>query len=247
MLSSWETKPAAPWSRSHSKVRIVKLEFDGPDHRRHVGDRDRHKAHSSVIVTTLRARRNGVSLAGSRPSDRVSRGVRVRGGWSSPIVHSERTERTLRGGITRSCATVGALRELSLGARRPFPDREESLSSMPDPARQPRQYRSDESFRYPAAASARAARRRRQRHLRLLRRDLLGDVVAAVVLTILMLSVTAGLGALALAEIPVAGAVIGSFILERRTRRRRQLVMHRARVTRRWRRPGVAAKPSRGQ
>lgn len=117
---------------------------------------------------------------------------------------------------------------------------------MPDPARQPRQYRSDESFRHLVAASARAARRRRQRHLRLLRRDLLADVVSAVVLTIVMLSVTAGLGALALAEIPVAGAVIGSFILERRTRTRRQLAMHRARVTRRGGRAG-AAKPSRAQ
>jgi hypothetical protein len=118
---------------------------------------------------------------------------------------------------------------------------------MPDPARQPRQYRSDASFRHPAAASARAARRRRQRHVRLLRRDLLADVVAAVVLTILMLSVTAGLGALALAEIPVAGAVIGSFVLERRRRTRRQVATHRARVTRRWDRAGVAAKPRRAQ
>ena len=163
---------------------------------------------------------------------RVSGGLRARG-WSSPIVHSERTDRTLRGGIARSCVNPAALRELSLPARRLFRTSEESVTRMPVPARQPRQYPSDARFRHSGFASARAARRRRQRHLRLLRRDLLADLVAAVFLTIVMLSVTAGLGALALAEVPIAGAVIGSFVVERRRRTRRQAATSGARVTRR--------------
>lgn len=69
---------------------------------------------------------------------------------------------------------------------------------------------------------ARAAeRRRRQRHFRRRRRDLLEDVALALLLTIVLISVTAGLGVLLLLEAPLAAAVIGSFVLERRLRRAR--------------------------
>jgi hypothetical protein len=64
-----------------------------------------------------------------------------------------------------------------------------------------------------------AERRRRERHLRLLRRDLLIDFVCANVVTIVLLSVTAGLGVIALLEIPLGVIIIGSFIVERRRRR----------------------------
>jgi hypothetical protein len=51
---------------------------------------------------------------------------------------------------------------------------------------------------------------------------LLEDVTVAFLLTITALVLTAGLGVIALIEIPVAGAVTGSFVLERRARKRRQ-------------------------
>jgi hypothetical protein len=72
------------------------------------------------------------------------------------------------------------------------------------------------------AAAAGAERRRRERHLRRRRRDPLEDVALGLLLTIIALILTAGLGVIALIEIPVAGAVIGSFVLERRARKRRQ-------------------------
>ncbi len=71
--------------------------------------------------------------------------------------------------------------------------------------------------RRPPRSSERA---RRQRHLRRLRRDLLVDLGAAVVLMIVVLSLTAGLGVVLLLELPVAGVIIASFALERRRRRR---------------------------
>lgn len=61
-------------------------------------------------------------------------------------------------------------------------------------------------------------RRRRERHWRRLRRDLLEDVLAGLVLMILTLVVTAGLGVVALLEIPAGAAVIGSFVVERSRR-----------------------------
>jgi hypothetical protein len=66
-------------------------------------------------------------------------------------------------------------------------------------------------------------RRRRERHLRLLRRDLLIDSVAALVVMAVLLIETAGLGVIALLEIPVGAAVIGSFLAERWWRRRSRL------------------------
>jgi hypothetical protein len=58
------------------------------------------------------------------------------------------------------------------------------------------------------------------RHLRTLRRDLLIDFVAAFVLMVMVLIATAGLGVVLLLEIPLGGLVIGSFVYERRRRRR---------------------------
>ncbi len=74
----------------------------------------------------------------------------------------------------------------------------------------------------PRGGAAAAERRRRQAHLRRRRRDLLEDVALALLLTIVALVMTAGLGVIALIEIPVAGAVSGSFVLERRARKRRR-------------------------
>jgi hypothetical protein len=68
-------------------------------------------------------------------------------------------------------------------------------------------------------ASAEAAeRRRRERHRSRLRRDLLVDFGLAVLLTVAALIVTAGLGVIAILEVPVIGAVIASFGIERRRR-----------------------------
>jgi hypothetical protein len=73
----------------------------------------------------------------------------------------------------------------------------------------------------PAARAARTERRRRQRHIRQLRRDMLVDVSLAILLTVAAISVTAGLGVIAIIELPVACAVIGSFLVERVVRNRR--------------------------
>jgi hypothetical protein len=76
----------------------------------------------------------------------------------------------------------------------------------------------------PRATRDRAARNeriRRERHLRRRRRDLLVDTAVALVVTVLTLSLTAGLGVVALLQIPVAGAIAGSFLLERSLRKRR--------------------------
>jgi hypothetical protein len=66
--------------------------------------------------------------------------------------------------------------------------------------------------------AARLERRRRRRHLQRLRRDLVLDLAAALGLTIAVLIGTAGLGVVALLEIPVAGLVLASFVVERRRR-----------------------------
>ena len=61
----------------------------------------------------------------------------------------------------------------------------------------------------------RAERRRRERHFRLRRRDLLLDAAMALGLTVILISVTAGLGVLALLELPIALGVAASVIVER--------------------------------
>ncbi|MDQ6778357.1 MAG: hypothetical protein M3071_19535 [Actinomycetota bacterium] len=70
--------------------------------------------------------------------------------------------------------------------------------------------------------AARIERRRRVMHFRRRRRDLLEDCGVALVLMIFAIILTPGLGMLALLEIPVALAVIGSVVAERRIRQRRQ-------------------------
>jgi hypothetical protein len=69
--------------------------------------------------------------------------------------------------------------------------------------------------------AARIERRRRVVHFRRRRRDLLEDCGAALVLMIFAIILTPGLGMLALLEIPVGLAVIGSVVWERRRRKRR--------------------------
>ncbi len=70
----------------------------------------------------------------------------------------------------------------------------------------------------PASPPAiRAARRQRRR------RDLLEDLGIAIIVTIVAVILTAGLGVLALIEIPVGAAVIGSFLIERRRLNQRRL------------------------
>jgi Flp pilus assembly protein TadB len=79
--------------------------------------------------------------------------------------------------------------------------------------------------RRPASARARASteRRRRQRHFARRRRDLLEDTALALLLTVVLLTVTAGLGVIALLEIPMAIVLIASIVIPR-VRRRRQFV-----------------------
>ncbi|HWF51500.1 MAG TPA: hypothetical protein VG294_12745 [Solirubrobacteraceae bacterium] len=72
-----------------------------------------------------------------------------------------------------------------------------------------------------AERAARLERRRRVMHFRRRRRDLLEDCVAGLVLMIFAIVLTPGLGMLALLEIPVGLAVIGSVVAERRIRKRR--------------------------
>jgi hypothetical protein len=55
-----------------------------------------------------------------------------------------------------------------------------------------------------------AERRRRERHFRRRRRDLLEDTSMALLLSIIFVTVTAGLGVLALLELPVVVALVGS-------------------------------------
>jgi hypothetical protein len=66
-------------------------------------------------------------------------------------------------------------------------------------------------------------RRARERHLRRRRRDLLEDSVAALALTVFALTVTAGLGVIALLEVPAAVVVFGSLGIGRARRRKRRL------------------------
>jgi hypothetical protein len=58
-------------------------------------------------------------------------------------------------------------------------------------------------------------RRRRERHFRRRRRDLLEDTGMALLLAIILVSVTAGLGVLALLELPVVALLIGTSVAGR--------------------------------
>jgi hypothetical protein len=65
-------------------------------------------------------------------------------------------------------------------------------------------------------------RRRRAQLVRQRRRDLVTDAAIALALTLLAVVLTAGLGVLALIEVPVALALVGTVLMERRTRKRRR-------------------------
>jgi hypothetical protein len=78
-------------------------------------------------------------------------------------------------------------------------------------------------------------RRRRERHYRLRRRDLLEDVGAGLLVTVLLLMLTAGLGVLALLDLALLGVLVASGLIERRRRRRarRDALRHRGDPVRR--------------
>ena len=63
------------------------------------------------------------------------------------------------------------------------------------------------------------AHRRQQRLVARRRRDLLEDSVAGIVLTIVAITLTAGLGVIALIEVPVVLALVISYVRDRRKRR----------------------------
>ncbi len=63
-------------------------------------------------------------------------------------------------------------------------------------------------------------RRRRAQHFRRRRRDLLVDATLALILTIVLLSLTAGLGILMLVVVPMAAGLIVHRIIQRRRARR---------------------------
>jgi Flp pilus assembly protein TadB len=71
-----------------------------------------------------------------------------------------------------------------------------------------------------ARARLRAQRRRRQRHFARRRRDLLEDMGFALILTVLLAIFTAGLGVIALLEIPLGAALVASVLVPRVRRRR---------------------------
>jgi hypothetical protein len=74
----------------------------------------------------------------------------------------------------------------------------------------------------PSGALA-AERRRRQRHYRLRRRDLLEDLGAGLLMTVLLLTLTAGLGVLALLDLGLVGVLVVSGLIGRRRRRHARL------------------------
>jgi hypothetical protein len=80
--------------------------------------------------------------------------------------------------------------------------------------------RADRPTRSPRRLSPAAAeRRRRQQHFRLRRRDLLVDAVLGLVLAILLLSETAGLGILAVLLLPATLVLLATGFARRRRRR----------------------------
>jgi hypothetical protein len=81
-------------------------------------------------------------------------------------------------------------------------------------------------------ARARSERRRRERHFARRRRDLLEDTGLALIFTLILISVTAGLGVVVLLEIPLGTALVASVIIPR-VRRRRQSARARTVASRR--------------
>jgi hypothetical protein len=77
---------------------------------------------------------------------------------------------------------------------------------------------------YDRGVRARALeRRRRERHYRLRRRDLLQDTVIAVLLAVVMLTSTAGLGVVAILLFATGAALIAMSVAERTIRRRARI------------------------
>jgi hypothetical protein len=72
----------------------------------------------------------------------------------------------------------------------------------------------------PVDRAARLDRRRRRQHYRRRRRDLLQDVLTAIVLMILALSLTPGLGMIAIFEAAVGLTLVVSVVVKRRLRKR---------------------------
>ena len=66
-----------------------------------------------------------------------------------------------------------------------------------------------------APGRARSEHRRRERHFRRRRRDLLEDALLGLVLAIVLISLTAGLGVLALIVLPVGLALIAAPVMVR--------------------------------
>jgi predicted anti-sigma-YlaC factor YlaD len=90
-----------------------------------------------------------------------------------------------------------------------------------EPARRPASARTPGSARTQTRARASAERRRRQRHFARRRRDLLEDTALALLVTVVLLTVTAGLGVIALLEIPMAVTLLATILIPR-VRRHRQ-------------------------
>jgi hypothetical protein len=63
-------------------------------------------------------------------------------------------------------------------------------------------------------------RRRREQHFRRRRRDLLADAVLALLLAIVLMSLTAGLGILLLMVLPVGAGLVAYRVIQRRLARR---------------------------
>lgn len=67
-----------------------------------------------------------------------------------------------------------------------------------------------------AARAAAAERRRRRRHFARRRRDLVTDATAGLILAIVLILVTAGLGVLALLLVPLVAGLLAATVIERR-------------------------------
>jgi Flp pilus assembly protein TadB len=100
------------------------------------------------------------------------------------------------------------------------------------PARRP-PYAPQSSARPQPTRSA-LHRRRRAQHFARRRRDLLEDIAAALLVTLLAITLTAGLGVVVLIELPVALALVSSYLVDRRRHRRRS----------RWRRHKPITRPA---
>jgi predicted lipid-binding transport protein (Tim44 family) len=105
---------------------------------------------------------------------------------------------------------------MSAASARHFPTRD-SERALRRPASDDR---SPAQAQQQARARLRAQRRQRQRHFARRRRDLLEDLGFGLILTVLLGIFTAGLGVIALLEIPLGLALVASVLVPRARRRR---------------------------